>query len=493
MEKAQERTPLLDAVTGYGKRRPTYFCIPGHRYEKGIDPELLTAAGPGVFRMDLTETSLTDDLHAPSGPIKEAQELAAELLGADRSYFLVNGSTCGNQAMIMTAAHEGQTICIPRNAHKSALMGLVQSGAKPVYITPAAESSFGLQGGITPKQVEEMFFAHPECKAVMVVSPTYYGIVSDIEGIAKVCHAHGAMLLVDEAHGAHCYFSDELPGGAMQLGADMCVQSLHKTAGALTQSSILHVKSGLADLSLLEANLRLVQSTSPSYILMASIDAARRDLAMHGEEMARTALDLAGFAREQVNNIRGLRCAGKELVGKAGIFGMDITRLTISAADLGLSGFELKDLLFEEYNIDLEMADELNILAIVTFANTTEDMQHLVEALKEIAENYAGAEPLPAAGKTVPLSHAEKMPPLPEYVISPREAYFAEKKRVPWEEALDKVSAEMIAPYPPGIPVINPGERISKEAWSYIENVRSRKGHMHGPSDPDLDSLLIIE
>ncbi len=484
MKKAQERTPLLDAVTGYGKRRPTYFCIPGHRYENGIDPQFLAAAGPGVFRMDLTETSLTDDLHAPSGPIKEAQELAAQLWGADRSYFLVNGSTCGNQAMIMTAAHEGQTICIPRNAHKSALMGLVQSGAKPVYITPAAESSFGLQGGITPQQVEEMFSAHPECKAIMVVSPTYYGIVSDIGSIAKVCHAHGAMLLVDEAHGAHCYFSDDLPGGAMQLGADMCVQSLHKTAGALTQSSMLHVKSGLADLSLLEANLRLVQSTSPSYILMTSIDAARRDLAIHGPEMAKTALDLAAFAREQINSIKGLLCAGKELVGKAGIFGMDLTRLTISAADLGLSGFELKDLLFEEYNIDLEMADDRNILAIVTFANTKDDMQRLVEALRGVAEKHAGAKPLPPA---------EKIPPIPGYVLSPREAYFAEKKRVPWEEALGKVSAEMIAPYPPGIPVINPGERISEEVWSYIESVRRRKGHMHGPSDPQLDSLLIIE
>jgi arginine/lysine/ornithine decarboxylase len=327
----------------------------------------------------------------------------------------------------------------------------------------------------------------------MVVSPTYYGIVSDIESIAKVCHDHGAMLLVDEAHGAHCYFSDKLPDGAIQLGADMCVQSLHKTAGALTQSSILHVKSGLADLSLLEANLRLVQSTSPSYILMTSIDAARRDLALHGEAMAKTALKLAEYARDKINSVKGLRCAGKELVGTAGIFGMDLTRLTISAADLGLSGFELKDLLFEEYNIDLEMADDLNILAIVTFANTIEDMQRLVEALKEIAEKYAGAEPLPAAGKTVPLPHAEKMPPLPEYVISPREAYFAEKKRIPWKDALGKVSAEMIAPYPPGIPVICPGERISEEAWSYIENVRSRKGHMHGPSDPYLDSLLITE
>lgn len=484
MPKDQRLTPLFSAIQEYNKLKPAYFKIPGHRYEQGIDPLFREAVGDRVFCFDLTETSMTDDLHNASGVIKEAEELAAELWGADYTHFLVNGTTCGNEAAVITACVGGGKIAIPRNAHKSVLMGLIIGGGNPVYIMPELEPIWGLHGGITPTQVEAMFAANPDCRAVMVTSPTYFGIVSDIKGIAEVCHKHGAFLMVDEAHGAHCYFSEKLPLGSLQAGADMVIQSIHKVTGSLGQSSMLHVKSELVDRVLLEANLHLVQSTSPSYLLMTSLDMARHDMSLRGAEMIDEALELAKAARVEINAIPGMSCAGRELIGKAGIYDLDETRLTISAAALGITGFRLQEILFEEFKVDLEQADYYDALAIVTFANCKEDMGKLIEALKVIAQRFA-------EGK--PLQPATKLPSLPEYVMSPREAYFSKKKRVAWEECKGKISGEMIAPYPPGIPVIYNGERVSKQVWDFLNEYKARQGHLQGPSDPTLDTLLIIE
>lgn len=484
MARNQNETPLFSAIQEYNRRRPVYFKVPGHRYEKGVNPLFKEAVGNGIFGFDLTETDLTDDLHNASGCIKEAEELAADLWGADYTHFLVNGTTCGNEAAVMTCCCGDGKIAIPRNAHKSTLMGLILGGGRPVYMLPELEPTWGLQGGITPEQVEAVFAEHPDCKGVVVISPTYYGIVSDIKGIAQVCHSHGALLLVDEAHGAHCYFSDRLPLGSLEAGADLVVQSIHKVAGSFGQSSMLHVKSNLLDRNLLEANLHLVQSTSPSYLLMTSLDMARHDLAVGGSKLIDRALELAQEAREAINKLPGMACAGREIIGKAGINDLDETRLTISAADLGLTGYELQQLLFEEFNIDLEQADYYATLAIVTYANEKEDLNRLVEALSIIAERYQKGKPLPAAAS---------FPRQPEAVMSPREAYFAVKRRVKWEECLGKICGEMIAPYPPGIPVIYNGERMSQEAWDFLNEYKARKGHLQGPSDPSLATVLIIE
>ena len=364
-------------------------------------------------------------------------------------------------------------------------MGLIIGGGKPVYIMPQIEPEWGLHGGITPGQVEEMFRQNPDCKGVLVVSPTYYGITSDLEGIAKVCHAHDAILMVDEAHGAHCYFSEKLPRGAIEQGADMAVQSIHKVTGSLTQSSMIHIKSDRVTKNLLEANLTLVQSTSPSYILMTSLDCARQHMALHGAEMIDRAVELSDDARERINRIPGMSCAGKELIGRAGIHDLDTTRLIISADDIGITGFELKKMLFDEYDVEVELPDYRNVVAIVTYANEQDEIDKLVEALEDISRRFAPeGEPLPPG---------EKLPPQPDYVLSPRAAYFLERERVPWVETRGRIVAEMIAPYPPGIPVIYQGERMSAEVWDYIEAFRQRNGHIHGPSDPTLSTLLVIK
>ncbi len=484
MEDRQKRMPLFEAILEYNEKKPAFFRVPGHRYERGINPAWREKVGDEIFKFDLTETPITDDLHHASGAIKEAEDLAAELWGADYSHFLVNGSTCGNQVMVVTTVNGGDKIAIPRNSHKSVLMGLIIGGGVPVYMMPEIEEEWGLHGGITPRQVEEMFEMNPDCKGVLIVSPTYYGITSDIAGIAKVCHAHDAVLMVDEAHGAHCYFSDHLPKGAIEQGADICVQSIHKVTGSLTQSSMLHIKSDRISKSRLEQNLTLVQSTSPSYILMTSLDCARQQMALHGDDMVQAAVDLSQAARERLNTMAGIRCAGKELIGRAGIHDLDATRLTISAADIGITGFDLKKMLFDEYDVDVELADYRNVLAIVTYANEKEDLDMLCDAMQDISNRFAE--------EGQPLPPGERLPAQPDYVLSPRAAYFNERERVPWFETRGRIVAEMIAPYPPGIPVIYQGERMSQEVWEYVEAFRQRNGHIHGPSDMTLSTLLVI-
>lgn len=480
----QNKTPIFDAVRSYIDLKPAYFRIPGHRFEKGISQKWRDLVGDEIFKFDLTETPLVDDLHSPEGPIKEAQLLAGEVFAADHSYFLVNGTTCGNEAMIVTTAFQGQKVAIPRNAHKSALMGLIISGAEPVYLSPELSEEYGVQGGITAESVEKMFGENPDCKGVMVVSPTYYGICSDLRGIAEVCHRNKAVLMVDEAHGAHLYFSDQIPDGALVQGADMCAQSIHKVTGSLTQSSMLHVKSKLVDIDRLEATLHIVQSTSPSYLLMTSLDLARYDLAINGREMIQNAVNLSNYAREEINKIDGIICLDQSMVGKAGIKEIDTTRLIISARKLGVTGFDLKNILFEDYDCDLELSDFINVLAIVTYANTKEDIDRLINALKEFAETKRG-------GKE--LKNETFLPALPDRALSPREAFFSKKKIIPWEDARGKIAGEMIAPYPPGIPVIYQGEIVSDEVWSYIESYRLLKRHLHGPADSSLKSFKIIE
>ncbi len=480
----QNSTPLFDAIRKYIDLKPAYFRIPGHRFERGINSRWRDVVGDEIFKFDLTETPYLDDLAHPGAAIQEAQDLAKEVFGSDHSYFLVNGSTCGNEAMIISTAVEGQKIAIPRNAHKSAVMGLVISGATPIYIMPELSREWGIQGGISPRDVEKLFQEHPDCKGVMVVSPTYHGVCSDLRAIADICHAHGAVLLVDEAHGAHTYFSDQLPDGALVQGADMAVQSIHKVTGSLTQSSMLHIKSNIINHHRLETNLRIVQSTSPSYLLMTSLDLARHDLAMHGKEMIRNAVDLASYARKEINEIDGIICVDRELIGTAGVKDLDMTRLVVSARKVGITGFELKSILFDEYGIDMELADYINALAIVTYANTKEDMDRLIDALKDIARKNKGK---------AEIVNEVFLPSLPDYAMSLREAFFAETRTIPWQEAKGKIAGEMIAPYPPGIPVVYPGEIVTDEVWEYVENFRLRGRHLHGPADGKLIEYKIVD
>jgi len=478
----QNKIPLLDAVTEFIATRPAYFRVPGHRLDKGISPRWTNIVGEKIFAYDVTETPLTDDLHCPEGAIDEAQKLLAVLYGADQSFFLVNGSTCGNEAMILSAAFAGEKILVARNAHKSAMMGLILSGAKPIYLMPEVICEWGIQGEITEASVRKGFAENPDCRALFMVNPSYYGVCSDLVAIAKVCHEYNALLLVDEAHGGHLYFHKALPVGALAAGADICVQSMHKVTGALTQSSVLHSKYhgvGAEALGRIAQNLQLVQSTSPSYLLMTSLDCARYELALHGAEMMEKALFLAEYARKKIAGIAGFRCMESGRI--------DSTRLVLSAREIGLTGYALEQILYEKYAVNMELADQENVLAIVTYANEIQDLDRLIAACTEISETRIGHAALQRE-KTYP-----PFPPLPEQVLTPRSAYFSKKIFVSWQEAAGQISGQMIAPYPPGIPVLYPGERISQEVWAYIECFRREGRHMHGVDrDQRLENIQII-
>lgn len=473
----QTKTPLINALKNFDKISPAYFCIPSHHRGKGASSSFTEVFGKTVLKYDLTETPLTDDLHEADGAIKEAEILASELFGSDRTFFLVNGTTCANEAMIISSVCEGEKILVARNCHKSVLMGLIISGASPVYIEPEISGVFSTFGSISPEKVELAFKNHPDIKAFILTSPTYYGIGSDLQKIADICHSHGVLLLVDEAHGSHFAFSDKLPKTALSCGADMVSQSTHKTLNSMTQSSMLHVKGSLVDISKVDAALKIVQSTSPSYILMASLDAARQNAALNGRTAVCRMLDITSYIRSALSSIDGVSCP--ENVDGNEVFSFDKTRIVFSVK--GISGFYLSEILFEKYNICCEMADNYNVVSIIGSSDSYEDADRLINAVKETAATVN-------TGKIKEFS----LPPMPPMAMTPRKAFFAKSTRTNFKDSVGKVSAEMIAPYPPGIPVIYPGEFITEEIYEFISEAIKDGRHIHGFSDKSMETIKII-
>lgn len=494
----QRRMPLLEALSRYIGYDPAYFRIPGHRGAGGVNAAFRELAGDAVFALDRTETPLLDDLHAPREAIKEAQELAASLFGADRTWFSVNGTSAANQAMMIACASPGEKIILARNAHRSCLSGLILGDIRPVYVKPRFLDSWGFPGGLHPDDVKAALADHPDAKAVLMVSPTYHGLASDIATIADVCHRAGVPLLVDEAHGAHFYFSGELPAGALASGADACAQSTHKVLGALTQASMIHTRGIRVDADRLSAAMKLLQSTSPSYLLLASLDSARQEMAMRGRAWTDKSLNLAAVLCGGAEKIAGLRCLGREVIGGRhrsslnalppstnGIADLDSTRVTVDVSGLGLTGFEAKRVLFAEFAVDLELADLRNVTGIITAGNTIWDIEKYLGGLREL-----GAK----AGVCIrPEDRNIGEPPVAPVSLSPRQAFFAAHNRFSWEDAKGRVSAETIALYPPGIPIVYPGEVITPDVWEYIDTNHHRGCGIQGPSDSSFATVLCVE
>lgn len=480
----QNNTPLFNALLEYVNNDTLPFHVPGHKKGVGVDEEFKNFLGDNPFKIDVTVFKQVDSLHHPTGAIKLAQELAADAYGADATFFSIHGTSGAIQAMIMSAVNDGDKILVPRNVHKSVTAGIILSGATPIFMQPELDKKLGIAHGVTPKTVKETLETHSDAKAVLIINPTYYGVSTDIKEIVKIVHSHNIPLLVDEAHGPHLAFSDELPLSALEAGADICAQSTHKIIGSLTQGSLLHVKSKFISPKRVQQVLNLLHTTSPSYILMASLDTARRQIALEGKELLSKTVELLTYTRNEINKIPGFYSFGKEILGKPGCFAFDCTKLTISARELGITGFELERILAEKYHIQMELSDFYNVLAVGSFGDTKEGMEKLLNALKEISLEFINKKP--------PIPDFLDIPAIPERALIPREAFYSDKESVSLEDSIGKISAEFLLAYPPGIPILCPGEIVTQEIIDYVNDLKKANLYVQGTEDINVEKLNIV-
>lgn len=480
----QQETPLFSTLLRHAAREPVQFHIPGHKRGRGMDLAFGEFIGQNALSLDLINIAPLDDLHHPTGPIKQAQELAAEAFGADATFFSVQGTSTAIMAMVLATVGPGDKILVPRNVHKSVLTGIILSGANPVFLHPVLDKTLGIAHGLSVETVEQGLRENPDAKALVVINPTYFGIAADLTRIVEVAHERGVPVLVDEAHGVHSCFHEALPISAMQAGADMAATSVHKLGGSMTQSSVLNVKAGLVDPRHVQVVMSMLTTTSTSYLLLASLDVARKELALHGRERVEKAIELAQEARQAINQIPGLYCVGEEILQDSATYALDPTKLTVSVKDLGLSGYDVERMLREDFNIEVELSDLYNILCIVSWGDTREDIHRLVSALQQIANSC-----LDRIGKR---SVKVELPGMPELRLSPREAFYAATETVALEEAVGRTMAEMIMIYPPGIPILLPGEIVTQHNIDYIEENLRAGLPVQGPDDPEIRFLKVL-
>ena len=476
-------TPLLNALGIAAKRNHAAFYAPGHKQGKGTSQNIQNLIGNSVFQADLPELPELDNLFAPEGAIAVAQNLASQAFGATQTWFLVNGSTCGIMAAILATCGMGEKIILPRNIHQSAIAGLILSGAIPIFVNPKYDTQAGLAYNVAPAAVKQALEQHPDTKAVMMLHPTYQGVCGDLKAIADITHQYNIPLLVDEAHGAHFAFHPDLPPSAMSLGADLTVQSTHKTLSSLTQSSMLHIRGDRVCSQKISRALQLVQSTSPSYLLLASLDAARQQMATAGKQLMDRAIALSREAREQIAHIPHLSVFNPKQ--QSGCKYLDPTRLTIDVSGLGMTGFEADEILHEQLDVTCELPLLQHLTFIISLGNTPTDIQKLIEACKTLSQ--LSHPPLsPSTPLPIPPFHSSPK-------ISPREAYFAATETIPINEAADRLCGELICPYPPGIPLLMPGEVITMEAIESLKQIVAAGGTITGCKDATLETIQALK
>ncbi len=473
--------PLFNALCKYQSKNVIPFDVPGHKHGKGI-PQLVEFLGSKTLQVDVNSMKSLDSIGNPIGVIKQAQSLAANAFGADECFFMVNGTTSAVQAMIMSVCKPGDKIILPRNAHKSAINGLVLSGAIPVYVQPGVDERLGIANGVKLEDMKAAIRENPDAKAVFLINPTYYGMASNIKEIVKEAHENSMAVLVDEAHGAHLHFHEKLPASAMESGADMSAVSMHKTGGSLTQSSLLLVKKGIVDPKFVRIVIKLTLTTSASYLLMSSLDVARRNLAVDGHDIMERVLKISRNARNEINNIKGLYAFGRELINGDDVFDFDETKLGICVSEIGMTGFEVYNILRDEYNIQMEMADAYNVLAVISLGDTKEALRKLVDALFEISKKY----------RRKKIEAAKPILKNPEVVVAPRNAFYSSQKIVKLEKAIGHISGESLMAYPPGIPIFAMGERITADMVEYVKFLKKQKALITGTEDPSADYIKVL-
>ncbi len=477
----QTRVPIVEALEGLKRQRVVPFDVPGHKRGKG-NRALSDFLGERCLSVDVNSMKCLDNLCHPVSVIKEAEEIAADAFGAANAFFMVNGTTSAVQAMIMAVCKQGEKIILPRNVHRSVLNCLVICGAIPIYVNPGTNTRLGIALGMSVSEVKKAMDENPDAKAILVNNPTYYGICSDLKSIVDLAHSKNMSVLVDEAHGAHFYFGENLPISAMAAGADMSAVSMHKSGGSLTQSSFLLCGKN-TNANYVRQIINLTLTTSASYLLMSGLDISRKNLSLNGKEIFKKVTKLAQYARDEINAISGYYAYSKEITDNDALFDFDITKLSVNTLDLGLAGIEVYDLLRDEYDIQIEFGDIGNILAYISVGDRLQEIERLVSALSEIKRLFSKDR----AGL------AEFHYISPRVVLTPNEAFFSEKESVLLKDAAGKICNEFIMCYPPGIPILAPGEEITQETIDYIIYAKEKGCSVTGTEDMQSNYINVMK
>jgi len=477
----QKTTPIYTALERFRKQRVVPFDVPGHKRGRG-NPELVELLGEKCVGIDVNSMKPLDNLCHPVSVIKEAEELVADAFGAANAFLMVGGTTSSVQGMILSACKAGDKIILPRNVHKSAINALVLCGATPVYIDPKVDKRLGISLGMQVDEVRKVMEENPDAVAILINNPTYYGICSNLKAIVELAHQHNMLALVDEAHGTHLYFNKNLPMSAMEAGADMAAVSMHKSGGSLTQSSIL-LCGPKVNARYVAQIINLTQTTSASYLLMSSLDVSRRNLALRGEQSFEKVAKMAEYAREEINAIGGYYAYGRELINGGSIYDFDVTKLAIYTRDIGLAGIEVYDILRDEYDIQIEFGDISNILAYISIGDRIQDIERLVGALADIQRLYSKEKSDIFTSEFI----------APQVIETPQKAFYAEKEMLPIRETAGRVCGEFVMCYPPGIPILAPGEVITQDIIEHIEYCKEKGCSMQGPESPDVSMLNVLK
>lgn len=513
----QFTAPISKAMEAYAGDGALAFHTPGHKQGLGAHPllkRLITEAG---LRQEVSLMEELDDLHEPAGCIKEAQELAAELWGAKESLFVINGTTGAIQAMLVGTLSPGDKVLVPRNAHRSIIGGIILAGAVPIYIQPEIDTRLGIAMGLSVATVKQAIKEHPEVKALVAVYPTYYGFCCDLQRIGELVHEANMLLLVDEAHGAHLRFGKDLPKQAIELGADVAAQSTHKLLGSMTQTSMLHIGSNRVEAERIRQAASLLQSTSPNQLLLASLDIARLQMAQEGTQRVNRAVELAQWLRKKINEIPGLYCPGKEIwagqeagqlmagsedLSDVGAVALDWAKVTVNLAGLDISGQEAELLLRHQWKVQCELSDPENLLFIISMADSQREAERLLQVLQELAVKHLATKTANKEGSGIAeeqgckkadnLCHMAEMPAAVQR-MNPREAFFAPIRTVALEKAIGCICGETIAFYPPGIPVLCPGEEITEALVEYIRFYQAKGMRLSGAVDSELKTIRVCQ
>jgi len=477
----QTKAPICDALKAHGKNRVVRFDVPGHKGGRD-NPELTSFLGLECMKIDVNSMKPLDNLCHPISVIKEAEELASEAFGSSAAFFMVNGTTSAVQAMIMSVCKAGDKIIMPRNVHRSAINVLILCGAVPVYVNPGVNNELGIPLGMSVSNVEKAIKENPDAKAILINNPTYYGICSNIKKIADLAHKNGMYLLADEAHGTHFYFGENMPMSAMAAGADIAAISAHKTGGSLTQSSFLLCGKNISA-DYVRQIINITQTTSASYLLLSSLDLTRKNLALNGKAIFKKSLGFAEYAREEINKIGGYNAFGRELINGDGVHDFDGTKLSVHTRAIGLAGIEVYDILRDEFEIQIEFGDIGNILAIVSSGDRGFEIERLVGALAEIKRLYAKDR----AG----MFEQEYVNPF--VALPPQQAFYSKKTQILIKQSAGKISGEFVMCYPPGIPILAPGELITQDILDYIAYAKEKGCSLTGPQDMGIERINIVD